>query len=269
LQRVRVGGGVRITYEAIAFFSARMSDKESKSLDILGIKPISDAVSLATKAAVDGASAFLGKICLPAAEELGELFRDKVRVWRANNFVKIISEAEAKYNKYQAISGAHAHPRLVAATLEHGSWSDDKVLQEMWGGLLTSSCSEDGRDESNLIFINLLSQLTSLQVRILNYACDKANKVVTTEGLILPARGGLFVDVPKLKEIAGTDDIHRLDREMDHLRGLELIKMGFSERTPTADIIPTALAFYLYVRCQGFTGSPAEFFGLKSPVQTV
>jgi Abortive infection alpha len=242
-----------------------MSDKESKSIDVLGIKPVADAFSHVTKAAVDGASAFLGRICLPAAEELGLLFRDKVRAWRAKNAVAVIAEAEARYEKYQAGRVAQAHPRLVASVVEHSSWTDDRTLQQMWGGLLASSCSPDGRDESNLIFINLLSQLTSLQVRVLSYACSNVKKLVTPEGLIMPDRG-LYVEISTVKGIANTDDIHRLDTELDHLHGLGLITGGFQGRSTHVDICPTALALNLFVRSQGFTGSAVAFFNLIPPI---
>ena len=55
-----------------------MSD--DKSLDILGIKPVADSVNRLTRAAVDGASAFLSRICLPAAEELDYCFAIRWRV---------------------------------------------------------------------------------------------------------------------------------------------------------------------------------------------
>lgn len=47
--------------------------EDNKSLDVLGVKPIADSVNTVTKGTVDGASAFLSRICLPAAEEFGLL----------------------------------------------------------------------------------------------------------------------------------------------------------------------------------------------------
>jgi Abortive infection alpha len=243
----------------IKMIVSAMTENDSKSRDLLGIKPVGAAIFHVTKAAVDGASAFLGRICLPAAEEFGLLLQDKVRTWRARNAVAVLREAEARYQKYTGQLSRYAHPRLVADALQHGSWVDDKTLQEMWGGLLASSCSPDGKDDSNLIFINLLSQLTTIQVRILNHACEKVEKSVTPTGLITPD-SVLLIDIPTIKTIAGHDDIHRLDRELDHLRGLGLIKGGFNSRIECVDITPNALALNLYVRCQGFGGSAVEFF---------
>ena len=63
--------------------------EDGKSLDVFGIKPVADSINTVTKGAVDGAGAFFGRICLPAAEEFGLLLRDKVSAWRARNIVRI------------------------------------------------------------------------------------------------------------------------------------------------------------------------------------
>lgn len=238
-----------------------MADEKSHSLDVFGVKPIADSISHITKATLDGASSFLSRICLPAAEEFGLLLQDKVRVWRAANALKVVAIAQERLPKSK--DDFHAHPRLVATMLEHGSWSDDQALQEMWGGLLASSCTQDGRDDSNIIFANLLSHLTSLQVRVLTYSCETCKKVVSPLGLITPA-DYLIIDLETLKSVTMSDDLHRIDRELDNLRGLELIQHGIDLRSNTVEIAPTSLALNLYARCHGCNGSPVEFFGLSA-----
>lgn len=238
--------------------------EESRSLDVLGVKPVADSISKLTTAAVDGAAAFLSRICLPASEEFGLLLRDRVSSWRASNIASITQKAERKLNASDAPSNAHAHPRLVFKILEEGSWIEDDVVQEMWAGLLSSSCSESGVDDSNLIFVNLLSDLTKLQVRILHYLCDSATKEVSPNGLVTARFFTIQLDV--LQDISQEDDFYRLDRELDHLRGLELIDGGFIPGTSTdAQVLPTALGLQLYVRSQGSRQSPVEFFRLGIP----
>jgi hypothetical protein len=239
-----------------------MSEKDSKSLDILGLKPVGEAVDTVVKGTVDGASAFLSRICLPAAEEFGLLLRDKVSHWRTVNLIKISQKAEEKLKATSDSEERHAHPRLVNLTLENGSWSDSDEFQEMWAGLLTSSCTKDGRDESNLIFINLLSQLTSIQVRLLNYSCEKSKKIITKSGAL--DTENLPISLEELQTVTGTEDFHRLDRELDHLRSLGLINQGVDPDLTIAYIEPTSLALHLYVRCQGSLQSPVDFFGLAA-----
>jgi len=236
-----------------------MPDNDNRSFDILGIKPIGDSVAHVTKATVDGASSFLAKICLPAAEEFGLLLQDKVRAWRANNAVAVVQVAQERLT--EKATPLHAHPRLVSSILEHGSWSDDPGFQSIWGGLLASSCCPDGKDDSNVVFVHLLSHLTAVQVSVLAYSCEHCPKKVSPLGLIGPANE-LRISEEKLKQIAGSDDLHRIDRELDNLRGLELISNGIDMESHLIEIAPTSLALNLYVRCQGFAGSPVEYFGI-------
>jgi Abortive infection alpha len=243
-----------------------MEIDNKKSLDALGIKPLADAIKTGTQAIVDGASAFLSRICLPAAEEFGFALKDKVHHWRETNKVTMLFKAEQKLKKFSTLEGKHAHPRLVADILNHGSWTEKDSIQNMWAGLLASACTDDGQDESNLIFIKILSQLTALEATILNYSCENSEKEVSKAGWIT-CREILVIDLEKLQEITGCMDFHRLDRELDHLRSLELIggsgHGGFSTESTDADITPSSLALQMYVRCQGFIGPPNEYFDIN------
>lgn len=238
-----------------------MSEEKSKSLDVLGVKPFADAINTATKGVVDGAGAFLGRICLPAAEEFGLFLKDQVSTWRGNNALNIVVKAEHKFNELDNRDW-HAHPRIVYDIIEKGSWVNDRKVQDMWAGLMASACSEDGQDESNLIFINTLSQITSIQAEIVNYACESADKAATTAGWI-ESPGQFTITLEDLTKLTNVSDLHRLDRELDHLRAMELIRTGFEPYSTTADITPSSLALQLYVRCQGYTGSPLEYFGIQ------
>ncbi len=240
-----------------------MSD-ESRSLDVLGIKPVADAFSKITTATVDGVAAFLSRICLPAAEEFGLLLRDRLRVWRSANIAAIAKRAEECLNTSEDGDAVRAHPRLVANILEEGSWIEDPVVQDLWGGLLSSSCTDSGNDDSNLLFINLLSGLTKLQARILKYVCENARKRAASSGLIVADQ--MTLDLSTMVELTSETDIHRLDRELDHLRECGLIDGGFPlHSSDRAMVGPTAIALHMYVRCEGSRSSPIEYFGLDIP----
>ena len=74
----------------------------------------------------------------------------------------------------------------------------------------------------------------------------------------------------QLVEVTGCQDVHRLDRKLDHLRIFELIGAGgfgtgggfVTHETLDASINVSALALHLYVRGQGSTASPTEYFSL-------
>lgn len=254
-----------------------MNEEKSKSSDVLGVKPISNAIETVVK----DTSEFLKLICRPAAEEFGFLLQDTVRYWRIKNLSNIVIKTKRILNKQNNDINLRAYPRIVYNILENGSWIEDDRIQEMWAGLLASSCTKDGKDESNLIFINLLSQLTSSEVKILNYGCVNAEKKMTIHSLIYASK--LLISFKNLQKISGVVGIHRLDRELDHLRSLGLVLRGFPEIPEDApniylrpsdlasktledievDVTPSALALNMYVRCSGSLQTPIEYFGLK------
>lgn len=235
--------------------------------DVFGLRPFGDSIKIATQATVDGASAFLGRICLPAAEEFGELLRDRVRSWRGANALQIAVGAQRIVDALPDAEARHAHPRLAAEILDRGSWVEDDQVQRMWGGLLASSCTLDGRDDSNLIFIDLLSRLTVPQVRLLERACRAAEKARTPGGIMI-TRGHVEFTLEDLVRIMGIDDLHRIDRELDYLAALGLTAGGMSIRQQSAEVIVNPLALQLYARAQGFAGNPLDFYGLSEEVSS-
>lgn len=198
--------------------------EESKSLDIIGIKGLSDAVRVATERFLDGAAAFLSRVCLPAAEEFGLALKDRVSAWRARNAARMLSTANEMLVAQQLETRDQVHPRLVHLAIEEASWTDDDAIQRMWAGFLASATSSKGQSDENLIFMNLLRQLSSLEVRILNYAVAIAPKYAGRYGLPMP--GPFQVPTSEVGVIFGIEDLQRLDRELDHLRGLGLIGFG-------------------------------------------
>ena len=241
-----------------------MSEEKPTGGDILGIKPFGDAVLAVTNAAIAGASAVLGRICLPAAAELGEYFRDRVHAWRTANMVAILEKTKIKLESNHVPLSSHAHPRIVGAAMQDGGWSDDETIQDMWAGLLASSCVPDGRDDSNWVFTGVLSQLTALQAAVVKYSCEKTPVIKTQAGLIMPAPGGApRVNASVLKSICRCEDLDRIDIELDRLRDLGLIQQGFTAYGELADISATAFALNMYVRCQGYSGSALEFFAVS------
>jgi hypothetical protein len=79
--------------------------------------------------------------------------------------------------------------------------------------------------------------------------------------------GGLHVTFDLLCDIAQESDIHRLDRELDHLRAMALSESGIlpGEASHRATLTPSALALHMYVRCQGSRISLIEFFNASGP----
>ncbi|WP_024955852.1 Abi-alpha family protein [Sulfurospirillum arcachonense] len=252
-----------------------MQDKNDSSLDILGVKPIAKSIEKTTEKALEGTGAFLSRICLPAAEEFGLLLQDKVKSWRAKNTRKILNLTEEKLAKQDLLnSNIKSHPLITWKILENSSWSTDDEIQNLWAGLLASSCTEDGLDDSNLVYINLLAQMTNSQVKILNFACEHAEIYKHENGLIQSK--DLFLNTDELIEITGLTDIHDIDRDLDYMMNLGITGMlsGFQlidnksleSKGLKARINPSALGIQLFVRSQGYLGNPLEYFNLEQNV---
>ena len=241
-----------------------MSD--DKALDALGIKGLSDSVKATTEGLLDGAAAFLSRVCLPAAEEFGLALRDRISAWRAKNAAQMLSRANTIYLSNNPNPADRSNPRLVQIAIEEASWIDDEQIQDMWSGLLASSTSPEGHSDENLIFMNLLKQLSSLEVEILRFMVEQAPKHTSPRGFILSEE--LIVSIDKLPELFRIQDLQRLDRELDHLRELGLIHHGGGIQLDdgnSADLTPSSLALHLYVRAQGSRLSPTTYWNLTSP----
>lgn len=135
----------------------------------------------------------------------------------------------------------------------------------MWAGILVSSCTEDGTDDSNLLFIRLLAQLGAVEVRVLDHLCRTPDKRRSPLGFV--EVDWVFMQEPEVQELCrtcGCSDLQRLDRELDHLQALGLTVGGLVDGSPRAfvRIKASGLGFQLYVRCQGSRTTPAEFFGV-------
>lgn len=235
---------------------------ENKSLDILGVKPVSEAINTVVTKSIEGAESFLKTVCTPALEEFGLMYRDKVRNWRLSNVSKMLEKAQGKLEFIDDKLQIKAHPRVALAIIEESSKIDNQTLQDLWAGLFAASCKKDGQDDENLIFINILKLLTSAQAKLLNHICMNAEKVIYENGLIV---GHDFImNSTTIQDIMEISEIHRIDRELDHLRSLELIREGFSvgnkEEELKADVSPSTLTLNLYVRCQGFSGTIEDYW---------
>lgn len=234
--------------------------KENKSLDVLGIAPYGESINTAVKKSFKGIEGFLSSVCMPALGELGLMLKDKVRYWRLCNILKIIEKSQRKLEFTGEAIQIKAHPRVALGIIENGSLIDDDEVQELWAGLFASACSETGQQDDNLIFVDLLKQLTFAEAKILKYSCENGKKIIHRNGLVTSK--GFSCQFHILTQITGITDIHNIDRQLDHLRSLELIPGGFNANSEelTAEIAPSALALNLYVRSQGSTKSIAEYW---------
>lgn len=240
--------------------------------DILGIEPIGEAGLEVVKASIKGVSSFLEVVFKPGLEELGFLVKDQVRLWRLKNILRTLEKAQGKFDFDGKEINLTANARVGISIMEGCSEVDNEELQDLWAGLFASSCTPDGRDDSNMNFVDLLRRMSSVEAKIIDYACRNCNKYIYPNQLIIADE--ISVPFDTLVEISGTDDIYRLDSELDHMRSLELLLQGGSfagigggftatDNSLEANITPSSLALNLFLKTHSLGISPKVFWGDK------
>lgn len=212
------------------------------------------------------ALAFLQRISPAASDEAGRLLREGLSNFRVASALEILLNAERMLSFSANVDRLRAPASIVLRILEDGSWADAESTQHLWAGLLATSCSLGGRDESNLSFVNLLCQLTSSHVRILGVACTKATKFMA--GLERISSRPITLSGKQMSEITGSRDLIRIQRDLEYLSDLGLLSTNSHTRafTPVdgTEIAPTSLGLQLFARCSGHRGAAQEFYGVPA-----
>lgn len=263
---------------------------EDKSIDILGAKPLAKAVEKVTDKSVDGLSAFLSAICMPAAEEFGLLLRDKVAGYRRANLEKIARKASEAIRKNAVEVSGETNPRVVHQIVEEASWAEDETLQSMWVGLLLDAASRGAEEDDSIIYIDLIKRLTVFQARIINmvYGDPRAysvnSPVRTSVQGVYPLRNPLVYsslsilevypgDLARLKVISGKshEEILKdkqsaglvasaLRPQIEALKDLGLFYNVEYAGTATLLFTPCVRGLDLYMRCEGQRLYPIEAY---------
>lgn len=215
---------------------------------------------------VANALAFVQRISPQGADRVRLLLREGLSNFRVSSAIEIALKAERILSFGTNADLMRAPARLVERILEDGSWADADATQQLWAGLLATSCSPSGRDETNLTFVELLSQLTATHLRILTAACTKAAKFLS--GVERLSSRPITLTAADLGRITGSRDLLRAHRDLEHLCDLGLLIMTvksatFSEMEGT-EIAPTSLGLQLYARCNGHRGSTQDFYGIPT-----
>jgi hypothetical protein len=124
-------------------------------IDLEPLKPLAEA-----------AKDFLQKVITPTLEEVGLLMSDQVKLWRFKNQVNIVIKAE-RFLKEKGVKTKKVSLKVLAPLLEGASMEEDETLQEKWAALLANTVTE-GTDLETTLFAHILSQMSSLDCKILS-----------------------------------------------------------------------------------------------------
>jgi hypothetical protein len=129
---------------------------------IVGTAIAKAAVNAAASDANQVAPDLIRRILGPAADEIGEALR-RYTAYRVGNVERIINVAERKTRG--GTSAAVVHPRVAHEILDDGSYCDNELMAEYYGGILAAGRTPNGRDDRAISWSSLISSMSSLQIR--------------------------------------------------------------------------------------------------------
>lgn len=240
--------------------------------DPLGVKPIGESTKIIVEKTFQGIEGFLAATCKPVLDELGMMFRDKVRVWRLNNALNVIEKTKGKFEYKDGDIHLSANPKVALAVIENGSNEENDELQDMWAGLFATSYSEDGKDEENILYVSILKNLTLPAAKLVKHICENSKKTLYDHDIV-----GAQMVSPKgdeLQNITGIKDLNKIEVILHKLNSLRLTHnpqgqdpSGFHSKNfngqPLAWLRPTNLALNFYLRCIGYKGTAKEYWHIK------
>lgn len=230
--------------------------------------------NLKTAAAIIGSALAIGKPVIETGCKLiesllgepckvaGAMLADQVYLWQWTNRIKIAHRAKELLNQNN-VAEKVLPPGFLIPLLDKIGYVYQPALQKMWAGLLASACSDDETDETNLIFLNILSQISSSQAKIISlpFIVGKYNPY-QHDGMEYTT---IEKERSELIDYAGLTNWGILRRELDHLYSLGLVShsTGSNPEVSYVRLRYEEAAIRLYMRCQGYTGTLSEFISYK------
>jgi hypothetical protein len=195
---------------------------------------------------------FLCRLCSSADQNPFHLLGGELDEFRTRSAVEIALRAEKQLSGEPGADRKRAHPQIVANILRDGSWTNDDLMQQLWAGLLTSSCTVEGTDESNHSFAELLVHVTPTQGRILAAGCRKARSLMAgVEGRLVKE---IIITPEEMIQITGIYDLYRNATDVAYMFNSGLLEkvFDFTSYLPKSsfNITPSKLSLELFRLCR-------------------
>lgn len=228
------------------------------TIEMPGVETLAGTVDKVAGATTAGAGALLSRLLLPGAEEAGLLVRDKFKGWRLKNLIAFERKVGHQLEDGRPFDGRHAPPRIVHTIVEAASLVEEDEVQEMWAGLLLGSCDDEGDNQGNLIFIDLLRRMSPAQCWIVNNLGEVA---IGRMAHIGPAALGRRMPMSVVRAGTKVADNGAISAEIDHAISMGILNLSskISQGGSSAELVLNSLGIKLYVRSQGYIGEVADF----------
>jgi Abortive infection alpha len=111
----------------------------------------------------------------PAADELAEMWRDRVRLYRYGRQIKCVEKAE-KMAEEAGFTPSAVPPKILFPLLEGASLEDNEELHTMWAALLANASSKKG-SVIRPSFITILKNMAADEAGLLKQLNDGTEAV--------------------------------------------------------------------------------------------
>ncbi|MBI2271992.1 MAG: hypothetical protein HYU69_16760 [Bacteroidetes bacterium] len=122
-------------------------------------------MDIGTGLTILGSKEIVGKILGPTADYLGKGLKDFTEK-RVDTLKNIFSNAGKKLGKKLDEESGGVSPKVLKGIINEGSYCDDFLSVDYFGGVLASSRSGISRDDRGAYFNALISRLSSYQLRL-------------------------------------------------------------------------------------------------------
>jgi hypothetical protein len=189
----------------------------------------------------------------PAADEVAEIWRDQVRVYRYGRQLKLLEKAE-KMARDAGFTPQAVPPKILFPLLEGASFEDNEELHTMWAALLANASSPDNAEIVRPGFMAILQQMAPDEAALLNWISgelgggrdgelDRGALMRAYAELGFGARDYLHDTPSQMKE--SMTSVERFEACRDGLMAAQLIK---SERKADVNVYSLASRGYLFMK---------------------
>jgi hypothetical protein len=146
--------------------------------DIIKVVPEIAKIAAPLAAAVPF-TAIVKRMLGPAADELAEMWRDQVRMYRYDRQLKCVEKA-GRMASDAGFTPKAVPPKILFPLLEGASFEDNDELHTMWAALLANASSPTNAEKVRPRFIAILKQMApdeALALRVIQES-EEARKVL-------------------------------------------------------------------------------------------
>jgi len=124
-------------------------------------------------------TAIVKRMLGPAADELAEMWRDQVRLYRYERQLKCVQKAE-RMAQEAGFTPQAVPPKILFPLLEGASLEENEDLHDMWAALLANAASPRNAEKVRPGFIVVLRQLSAEEASLLDWIEGRVRSVGQT-----------------------------------------------------------------------------------------